>query len=222
MTTWKVKMRDYEIDKIKFEIKYIPTNENPLLKLEYVKSSTASKSVKKVTKKKMDPLSQMNQPKEKEKPKELTIISTVQKKDEKEKDKEKASIQEKKFESTPSSNKSYSLIISNSQEITDQSIDQSWKSLKDNLINLFCSNQSLIVKSLVSVSMDDDEEDLKNYKIDKGRTRLEELESAEKGNYRVFTSGEYVSKLEQLKREMFIVFFLFRNGRLKIKLPLLK
>jgi hypothetical protein len=48
----------------------------------------------------------------------------------------------------------------------ENGLDESWKSLKQNLLSLFCSNQDLVVKSLVSVSMDD-EEDLKNYKIDK-------------------------------------------------------
>ena len=55
------------------------------------------------------------------------------------------------------------------------------------------------VKSVYTFSLD--EEDLqKNYKIESWR--LEELENDKKNNFNIISSGEYVAKMEILKREM--------------------
>ena len=238
---WKPKIRDYEIESVKYQILYNPTNENPLVKLEYVRKERSSTSSiistvtnKKKKKKVFDPLSGLSSISKssstststKTKSSNSTSIiassltSTVNVKDP---SKVKENLNTNNSDQLiPLSNKSYSLIIkdNNSETLVPKSLEESWLSLKDNLLTIFCSNSSLIVKSLVSVSMNDNDEDLqKNYKIDKGRTRLEELEnSKDKGDYNITTSGEYVKKLEVLKREMFIVSFFQQNFYFKFLL----
>lgn len=82
----------------------------------------------------------------------------------------------------------------------NDSLDINWTSMRKNLMDLFCNNFNMEVKSLYSFNLE--EEDLqKNYKIESGRTRLEELEGDKKSHF-VISSGEYVSKMEVLKREM--------------------
>lgn len=222
-SNWKPKRRDYEIERVKYKNVFTTTTENPLIKIEYDRKNNTTENnivsnakVKKAAKKKVDdPLSLINSnttkvsgKKETVDPLSTKIISSSNNKTtEVSVSKTKDSIA-KPYETIVSlPNKSYSLIVKdNNPDNGENGLDESWKSLKENLLSLFCSNQDLVVKSLVSVSMDD-EEDLKNYKIDKGRTRLEELESKDKAGYNITTSGEYVAKLEVLKREMFIVRF---------------
>ena len=95
---------------------------------------------------------------------------------------------------------SYSLIV-NKNFNTNDSIDVNWVSIKKNLMDLFCNNFNMEVKSVYTINFE--EEDLKNYKIEQGRNRLEEIEG-EKNNskFNVISSGEYVAKMEILKREM--------------------
>jgi hypothetical protein len=216
-SSWKPKRRDYEIEKVKYKNTFISTTENPLLKIEYTRKNNSSENnlpiskVKKAKKKVDDPLSMGNNKivgkKEKSDPLSITNTSNSNVNKSTEVSVSKTNISNSKPYETIVSlpNKSYSLIIKdNNPDNFENGLEESWKSMKDNLLSLFCSNQDLVVKSLVSVSMDD-EEDLKSYKIDKGRTRLEELESKEKSGYNITTSREYVAKLEVLKREMFIV-----------------
>jgi hypothetical protein len=96
---------------------------------------------------------------------------------------------------------SFSLIVNKNFNVND-SIDINWASIRKNLMDLFCNNFNMEVKSLYSFSLD--EEDLqKNYKIEAGRTRLEELEAEGKKNkFNVVSSGEYVARMEVLKKEM--------------------
>jgi len=77
-------------------------------------------------------------------------------------------------------------------------------------MDLFCSNVNMEIKSSYSISMDD--EDLqKNYKIETGRNRLEDLESDKKDStFKIISSGEYVAKMETLKREMMQVKFFYK------------
>jgi hypothetical protein len=98
--------------------------------------------------------------------------------------------------------KNHSLIINKTFNSTDN-YDTHWSGFRKNLMDLFCSNFNMEVKSVYSFSLD--EEDLqKNYKIETGRCRLEELENDKnKGsNFNIISSGEYVAKMEILKREM--------------------
>jgi hypothetical protein len=95
---------------------------------------------------------------------------------------------------------SFSLIVNRNFNAND-SLDSSWSFLRKNLMDLFCSNSNMQVKSIYSISMDD--EDLqKNYKIDQGRNRLEEIEGDKKGMFNILSSGEFIAKVEVLKREM--------------------
>jgi hypothetical protein len=95
--------------------------------------------------------------------------------------------------------KNHSLIVNKSYKIND-SIDTHWSTIRKSLMDLFCNNFNMEVKSVYSFTLD--EEDLqKNYKIESGRCRLEELEK-EKRNFNIISSGEYVAKMEILKREM--------------------
>jgi hypothetical protein len=95
--------------------------------------------------------------------------------------------------------KNHSLIVNKNFNLTDSS-DTHWICLRKNLMDLFCSNFNMEVKSIYSFTID--EEDLqKNYKIETGRCRLEELENDKKG-FNILSSGEYVAKMEVLKREM--------------------
>jgi hypothetical protein len=95
---------------------------------------------------------------------------------------------------------SFSLIVNKNFNVND-SLDSNWSSLRKNLMDLFCSNSNMQVKSIYSISMDD-EELQKNYKIDQGRNRLEEIEGDKKGMFNILSSGEFIAKVEVLKREM--------------------
>lgn len=192
------RVRDFEVEKIKYEHKFQATGENPLIKLNessLKKVNKEEKMIKKAKKVLYDPLSQLvrevNKEKKKADPKPAEISTPV---------KQITPEQKKDASATKVSHLNHSLIFTDTYSISDN-INDNWAILKQNLINLFCNNSDMIVKSLISVGMDDD--DLQqNYKIDKGRTRLDELEKEGKGEYSVTTSGEYVSKLETLKREM--------------------
>ena len=95
---------------------------------------------------------------------------------------------------------SYSLIV-NKNFNTNDSLDVNWISIRKNLMDLFCNNFNMEVKSVYTINFD--EEDLKNYKIDQGRNRLEEIEGDKTNSkFNVISSGEYVAKMEVLKREM--------------------
>lgn len=80
-------------------------------------------------------------------------------------------------------------------------IEASWAKMKKSLYDLFCRNFNMEVKSAFSPNMNEDEDLQKNYKIESGRTRLDELDE-KKPNYDLMTSGDLVSKMEVLKRDM--------------------
>jgi len=95
---------------------------------------------------------------------------------------------------------SYSLIV-NKNFNTNDSLELNWTNIKKNLLDLFCNNFNMEVKSVYTINFE--EEDLKNYKIEQGRNRLEEIEGDKKNSkFNVISSGEYVAKMEILKREM--------------------
>ena len=95
---------------------------------------------------------------------------------------------------------SYSLIV-NKNFNTNDSFELNWTNIKKNLLDMFCNNFNMEVKSVYTINFE--EEDLKNYKIEQGRNRLEEIEGDKKNSkFNVISSGEYVAKMEILKREM--------------------
>lgn len=222
----KAKIKDYEMDKMKFKNNYIQTNEDPLIKIEYNRVSALNRESTIITKKKkikkavFDPLSQMNVKEDKTNSKvsKTNFTEDISKANSQANNNKDNNLDKEVLKdiNIHTSKQSYSLITKDIGDDTStgndifKSMENSWSALKKNLIELFCSNQNLIVKSIVSVSMDDDDDLVKNYKIDKGRTRLDELENKDK-NYNVTTSGEYVAKIEVLKREMFIVRYINLN-----------
>ena len=102
-----------------------------------------------------------------------------------------------------------SFILNKNLISTNDNLDSTWSFFRKNIMDLFCSNVNMEIKSSYSISMDD--EDLqKNYKIETGRNRLEDLESDKKDStFKIISSGEYVAKMETLKREMMQVKFFY-------------
>jgi len=100
-----------------------------------------------------------------------------------------------------------SLILNKNLTVANDNLDLTWSNFKKNLMDLFCSNFNMEIKSSYSISMDD--EDLhKNYKIETGRNRLEDLEGEKRDStFKIISSGEYVAKMETLKREMMQVYY---------------
>ena len=92
----------------------------------------------------------------------------------------------------------YSLIVNKNVNV-EGTMEENWQSLKKNLNDLFCNNFEMKVKSLYSFDFSESEE--KNYKIEKGRTRIEELEKGE-DDTNAGTVGEIVKKMEVIKKEM--------------------
>ena len=90
----------------------------------------------------------------------------------------------------------YSLIVNKNVNV-EGTMEENWKSLKKNLNDLFCSNFEMKVKSLYSFDFSESQD--KNYKIEKGRTRIEELEGDDTN---AGTVGEIVKKMEVIKKEM--------------------
>ena len=90
----------------------------------------------------------------------------------------------------------YSLIVNKDVNV-EGTMEQNWQSLRKNLNDLFCNNFEMKVKSLYS--FDFSESQNKNYKIEKGRTRMDELNEDDTN---AGTVGEIVKKLEVKKKEM--------------------
>ena len=95
-----------------------------------------------------------------------------------------------------------SLVLNKNLSNINDNLDSNWSFFRKNLMDLFCSNFNMEVETSYSISMDD-EELHKNYKIEQGRNRLEDLEGEKKDStFKIISSGEYVAKMEILKREM--------------------
>lgn len=92
----------------------------------------------------------------------------------------------------------YSLIVNKNVNV-EGTMEENWKSLKKNLNDLFCNNFEMKVKSLYSFDFSESQD--KNYKIEKGRSRLDELEKGE-DDTNAGTVGEIVKKMEIIKKEM--------------------
>lgn len=209
---WNLKARDYELDTVKYVIKPISiTRDQDPLNAESINLQAKKKYIKKgnITMKRADfnPLENLGPKNEKSNNTNKPTINiptplTPQ-------NNNPISQTPKISLALPKQIKviddlkyiSFSLIVNKNFNVND-SIDINWTGLRKNLLDLFCNNFNMEVKSLYSFTLD--EEDLqKNYKIESGRCRLEELENDKKNSkFNIISSGEYVAKMEVLKREM--------------------
>ena len=194
---WIVKERNFELDTVKYQVKLNPVlkDQDPLKvdlgNLDIIKKKKAQK--KNIVYQKVDTSNNKY---------DLDKIAELHKSD------SKSSI------STTSSTSSnilpynakvidysqlqYSLIV-NKNVNSEATMEENWQSLKKNLNDLFCNNFEMKVKSLYSFDFNESQE--KNYKIEKGRSRMDELEKNE-DDTNAGTVGEIVKKMEIKKKEM--------------------
>lgn len=193
---WMAKKRNFELDAIKYESKLTPIlkDQDPLKvdlsNLDAIKKKKQAKKNVVYQKAENNPLENPN--------------FTLKKND------SKSSLNSTSSTSSSStilpynakvvdySQLQYSLIV-NKNFSEDASMEKTWQSLKKNLNDLFCNNFEMQVKSLYSFDFSESME--KNYKIEKGRTRMDQLEKPEEDD-NIATAGEIVKKLEILKKEM--------------------
>ena len=191
---WIIKPTNYELDLFKYQAKLNPISkdQDPMnVDISVLTNTKKKKNYYKkgnlmFTKVTSNPLESKN------------IISTSKKQEE-----EKV---EKKVEILPHGAKKiedykhlqYSLIVNKDFNIADK-IEDNWICLKKNLMDLFGNNFNVEIKSLYSFDFADEQD--KNYKIEKGRQRIDQLET-DKKDYDVVTVGEFVSKMETTKKEM--------------------
>ena len=208
---WVVKPRNYELDTVKYEVKLKPImrDQDPLnVDISEIQTKAKKKIIKKadlpskkgtssstkmfanISRTSKDPLANVSRPSQPQQPNKGSTDPM----------KNDAGIalphNAKKVEDVR--HLQYSLIVNKDFNVDDK-IEVNWLSLKKNLTDLFCNNFNMEVKSLYSFDFSDDVK--KTYQIEKGRTRIEELES-NKNDFDVVTSGEFVKKMEVIKREM--------------------
>ena len=192
---WVIKQRNYELDTVKYgvSLKPIMKDQDPLCvdiatietkNKKKFKRTINTKMFANISKPVVDPLSQkakqpMFQNVKKEEKKEPELPHNAKKVDD-------------------VKHLQYSLIVNKDFNVDDK-IEVNWLSLKKNLMDLFCNNFNMEVKSLYSFDFSDDLK--KSYQIEKGRSRLDELDQ-NKNDFDVVTSGQFVSKMEVIKREM--------------------
>ena len=195
---WIVKDRNFELDVVKYQVKLNPVlkDQDPLKvdlgNLEIIKKKKAQK--KNIVYQKAEQINKL----ENDTKKELN------------KSESKSSISSTSSTSSNSnilpynakvidySQLQYSLIVNKDVNV-EGTMEENWQSLKKNLNGLFCNNFEMKVKSLYSFDFSESEE--KNYKIEKGRTRMDELEKNE-DDTNAGTVGEIVKKMEIKKKEM--------------------
>ena len=193
---WMVKDRNFELDVVKYQTKLNPIlkDQDPLKvdlgNLEIIKKKKAQK--KNIVYQKFE----VSHPLETSNSKSLSKSSS------------KSSMNSATSASTASnilpynakvvdySQLQYSLIVNKNVNV-EGTMEENWKSLKKNLNDLFCSNFEMKVKSLYSFDFSESQD--KNYKIEKGRSRMEELEGDDTN---AGTVGEIVKKMEVIKKEM--------------------
>ena len=192
---WVIKQRNYELDTVKYGValKPIMKDQDPLCvdiatietkNKKKFKRTINTKMFANISKPVVDPLSQkakqpMFQNMKKEEKKEPELPHNAKKVDD-------------------VKHLQYSLIVNKDFNVDDK-IEVNWLSLKKNLMDLFCNNFNMEVKSLYSFDFSDDLK--KSYQIEKGRSRLDELDQ-NKNDFDVVTSGQFVTKMEVIKREM--------------------
>ena len=196
---WIVKDRNFELDAVKYQVKLNPVlkDQDPLKvdlgNLDIIKKKKAQK--KNIVYQKAELINKSDN----DKNKELNKSSS------------KSSISSTASSTSSSSNilpynakvidyaqLQYSLIINKNVNI-EGTMEENWQSLKKNLNDLFCNNFEMKVKSLYSFDFSETQE--KSYKIEKGRSRMNELEKND-DDINAGTVGEIVKKLEITKKEM--------------------
>ena len=167
---WMVKDRNFELDVVKYQVKLNPVlkDQDPLKvdlgNLDIVKKKKAQK--KNVVYQKVEPLNKLDtEKKELNKSESKSSISTTSSAN--------SNILPYNAKVIDYSQLQYSLIVNKDVNV-EGTMEQNWQSLRKNLNDLFCNNFEMKVKSLYS--FDFSESQNKNYKIEKGRTRMEELE----------------------------------------------
>ena len=192
---WMVKDRNFELDVVKYQVKLNPVlkDQDPLKvdlgNLDIVKKKKAQK--KNIVYQKVEPLNKLDtEKKELNKSESKSSISTTSSAN--------SNILPYNAKVIDYSQLQYSLIVNKDVNV-EGTMEQNWQSLRKNLNDLFCNNFEMKVKSLYS--FDFSESQNKNYKIEKGRTRMEELEKND-DDTNAGTVGEIVKKLEVKKKEM--------------------
>ena len=195
---WMVKDRNFELDVVKYQSKLNPIlkDQDPLKvdlgNLEIIKKKKAQK--KNIIFQKAEPFNPLEDPNSK------TLNKSGS----------KSSMSSSSSTSTSSnilpynakvvdySQLNYSLIINKNVNV-EGTMEENWKSLKKNMNDLFCNNFEMKVKSLYSFDFSESQD--KNYKIEKGRSRIDELEKGD-DDTNAGTVGEIVKKMEIIKKEM--------------------
>ena len=193
---WMVKERNFELDVVKYQSKLNPIlkDQDPLKvdlgNLDIIKKKKAQK--KNIVFQKVE----MSNPLEEEKT--LSKSSSKSSMNSTSTSSSNSKILPYNAKVVDYSQLQYSLIVNKNVNV-EGTMEENWQSLKKNLNDLFCNNFEMKVKSLYSFDFSESEE--KNYKIEKGRTRIEELEKGE-DDTNAGTVGEIVKKMEVIKKEM--------------------
>ena len=195
---WIVKERNFELDAVKYQVKLNPVlkDQDPLKvdlgNLDIIKKKKAQK--KNIVYQKPDTSNKSENDKTKElnKSDSKSSISTTSSTS------SNTNILPYNAKVIDYSQLQYSLIV-NKNVNTEGTMEENWQSLKKNLNDLFCNNFEMKVKSLYSFDFSESQE--KNYKIEKGRSRMDELEKGE-DDTNAGTVGEIVKKMEIKKKEM--------------------
>jgi len=189
---WIVKDRNFELDTVKYQSKLNPIikDQDPLKvdlgNLDIIKKKKAQK--KNIVFQKAEAIVDDKNAKTEEKGAKTTTTSTTK----------NSNILPYNAKIVDYSQLQYSLIVNKNSNV-DGTMEENWKSLKKNLNDLFCNNFEMKVKSLYNFDFSETQD--KNYKIEKGRTRIDELEK-DGDDTNVGTVGEIVKKMEIIKKEM--------------------
>ena len=195
---WIVKDRNFELDAVKYQVKLNPVlkDQDPLKvdlgNLDIIKKKKAQKKNIVYQKPETSNKSENEKTKELNKSDSKSSISTTSSTS------SNTNILPYNAKVIDYSQLQYSLIV-NKNVNTEGTMEENWQSLKKNLNDLFCNNFEMKVKSLYSFDFSESQE--KNYKIEKGRSRMDELEKSE-DDTNAGTVGEIVKKMEIKKKEM--------------------
>ena len=200
---WIVKDRNFELDAVKYQVKLNPVlkDQDPLKvdlgNLDIIKKKKAQKKNIVYQKPETSNKSENEKAKELNKSDSKSSISTTSSTS------SNTNILPYNAKVIDYSQLQYSLIV-NKNVNTEGTMEENWQSLKKNLNDLFCNNFEMKVKSLYSFDFSESQE--KNYKIEKGRSRMDELEKSEddlketKGKLSEVTAA-YDSNLKTLEQK---------------------
>ena len=187
---WIVKERNFELDTVKYQVKLNPVlkDQDPLKvdlgNLDIIKKKKAQK--KNIVYQKVDTSSNkydLDSIKEMHKSDSKSSVTTASS--------TSSNILPYNAKVVDYSQLQYSLIV-NKNVNSEATMEENWQMLKKNLNDLFCNNFEMKVKSLYSFDFSESQE--KNYKIEKGRSRIDELEKNE-DDTNAGTVGEILKKM---------------------------